>query len=164
MIVPGMGWRCRAKRWSAPVRVRNAGKASRRGRRWARGERGAVETTALLLIFPLLMLFFTLAVQATLVSRANQVLKFAAQEGARAARVDGGNAAAGDAKVAQIVSTLDPSIFASAPSPPYTSVQGANDTVRVQVSATVVSVVPGFNPTVTQVSEGKVERFRGPDE
>jgi hypothetical protein len=128
-----------------------------------RGERGAVETTAILIIFPLLMLFLLLGVQATLVARANQVLKFAAQEGARAAREDGGDQAAGEAKAALILGSLDATVFRVQPT---ATVQylGGNDTVRVEVSATVVSVVPGFAPEVRQVSEGKVERFRRLDE
>jgi TadE-like protein len=123
------------------------------------GERGAVETTSILVIFPLLMLFLLLGVQATLVARANQVLKFAAQEGARAAREDGGDQAAGEAKAALILSSLDRSVFRVQPTATVRYL-GGNDTVRVEVSATVVSVVPGFTPEVRQVSEGKVERFR----
>jgi Flp pilus assembly protein TadG len=124
-----------------------------------RGERGAVETTSMLIIFPLLMLFLLLGVQATLVARANQVLKFAAQEGARAAREDGGSQAAGEEKAALILKSLDQSVFSVQPTATV-SYQGGNDTVLVEVSATVVSVVPGFTPDVKQVSEGKVERFR----
>jgi len=127
------------------------------------GERGAVETTALLVLFPLMMLFLLLGVQATLVSRANQVLKFAAQEGARAARQDGGSQAAGLTKANQLLTDLDPSVFEVKPVPSV-QYQGGNDTVRVVITARVVTVVPGFNLNVTQVSEGKVERSRRPDE
>jgi Flp pilus assembly protein TadG len=122
-----------------------------------------VETTAILIIFPLLMLFLLLGVQATLVSRANQVLKFAAQEGARAAREDGGDRAAGKAKADLILGALDPSIFSVQPTATV-AIQGGNDTVFVEVKATVVSVVPGFSAHVRQISEGKVERFRRPGE
>jgi hypothetical protein len=125
------------------------------------GERGAVETTAILVIFPLLMLFLLLGVQATLVSRANQVLKFAAQEASRAARQDGGDLRAGEIKAGVILSALDPAIFDDDEQPrARVELRGANDTIRVEVTATVVSVVPGFSPRVRQVSEGKVERFR----
>lgn len=149
-----------------PIERPSGGPARPAPRRRSRraGERGAVETTALLVIFPLLMLFVLLAVQATLVSRANQVLKFAAQEGARAARQDGGSVEAGRAKAQLILAGLDQSVFQQPPGTPQVQYLGGNDTVRVEISAVVVSVVPGFSPQVRQVSEGKVERFRGPGE
>jgi hypothetical protein len=126
------------------------------------GERGAVETTALLVLFPLMMLFLLLGVQATLVARANQVLKFAAQEGARAARQDGGGPEVGLEKANQLLTELDPSIFAVKPVPRY--LDGGNDTAGIEVTATVVAVVPGFSFDVKQVSVGKIERCRRPGE
>jgi Flp pilus assembly protein TadG len=119
--------------------------------------------TALLIIFPLLFFFFLFAVQATIAARANQILKAAAQEGARVARIEGNTEAKAQEQADKLLDTLDPEVFSVAPTVDVDYL-GNNDRVRVTVKGTVQSIVPGFGPSLTQVSEGPVERFRGANE
>jgi Flp pilus assembly protein TadG len=128
-----------------------------------RDEGGAVEMTALLIIFPLLFFFFLFAVQATIAARANQILKSAAQEAARVARLEDKTEADAQERADKLLDTLDPEVFSVAPTVEVDYL-GNNDRVRVVVTGTVQSIVPGFGPSLTQVSEGPVERFRGADE
>src|SRR5919201_2861200 len=120
-------------------------------------ERGLASVVALVILMPLLFLFVWLGVQAAVAARTNQVAAHAAQEGARAARDRDGSLAAGRAEAWRILRTLSPGVLRN----PRVQVSGDQDTVRVEVSGWAMSVVPGFTPRVDQVSEGKVERFRG---
>jgi Flp pilus assembly protein TadG len=131
----------------------------RRRPRW-RDEHGAVETMALLITFPLLFFFFLFAVQAAVAAHANQILKAAAQEGARVARLEGGTGEEGEDRARQVLDELNPEIFAVGPDPHVT--KGA-DTARAVVTGTVIGIVPGLEVDLRQVSEGPVEKFRGAD-
>jgi len=113
---------------------------------------------AMTILFPLLFLFVLLAVQATVAYRTNQVAAHAAQEGARLARTRNGSDALGRAEAWKILGALGPGTVLD----PKVDVLRNGDTVRVEVRGRAYSVVPWLHPPVRQVSEGKVERFRGP--
>jgi len=124
-----------------------------------REEQGVTSVIAMVILFPLLFLFILLAVQATVAYRTNQVAAHAAQEGARLARTRNGSDALGRAQAWKILNALSPGTVLD----PHVDVRRNSDTVRVEVRGRAYSVVPWLHPPIKQVSEGKVEKFRGPD-
>jgi TadE-like protein len=128
----------------------------------AADERGVTSVIAMLILMPLLFLFVMLGVQAAVAARTNQVAAHAAQEGAREARTRNGSIAAGRAEALRVLRVLSPGVLQE----PRVNVSGSRtgDTIRVEVAGYAQSVVPGLRPRVHQVSVGKVEKFRGPDQ
>lgn len=111
----------------------------------------------LVIVFPLLVLALMLAIQFGIVYHANQVALAAAEEGARAARVRGGTAAAGAARASAFLDQLGRSVLVNR----GVSASRGAEVARVEVTGQVETVVLGFRFPVRQVSEGPVERFRG---
>ena len=74
------------------------------------GEHGAA-TTELVVATPLLLLLVLLVVQFALWGHAIHISDAAAQEGARAARLEGGTAADGAARAREFLSQLSPTIL-----------------------------------------------------
>lgn len=117
-------------------------------------ERGA-STLEFVLTMPLLLLFLMLSVQVGLVAHAQNVAKAAADEGAADARTFNGTAGDGQARTEEYLGRLAPSILTSR----SVSATRTADTASVTVNGTVISLVPGWKPTITQTSTGPVERF-----
>ncbi len=105
---------------------------------------------------PVLLLLIMLIMQFGLWYHGAHVASAAAQEGARAARLEGGTQAAGAARAEQFLAALGRSVVAE----PRVSVSRDDQRARVEIRARSVPVVPGMRLPISAVSEGPVERFR----
>lgn len=126
----------------------------------ARGDSGM---TAIEFVFLTPLLFFMIfaAVQFAMYSFADQVAQAAAQAGAREARASAdANPGAWRGKARDTVDSyiqqLGPQLVLS---PNVVIDQPALNTVRVEITARVPSIVPGLDLTVHAQSSGPVERF-----
>ena len=120
-------------------------------------ERGAA-STQLVLITPVLILMVMLIIQFGLWYHGSHVAIAAAQEGARAARLEGGSAAAGEERARTFLGALGQDVVGEAR---VVATRGP-EVARVEVSGVAVAVVPGFRLPIHAVSEGTVERYRAP--
>ena len=124
------------------------------------GDEGA--TTELVIAAPAFLFMIMLIVQAGLYFHASSVASAAAQEGARAATVQGGTIAEGRQVATDFVETLAPRLLDDV------EVDGryvdGGELVRVTVRGDVTEVfkLPGVDLdfTVQETSEGVIERFR----
>ena len=120
-------------------------------------ERGAA-TTQLVLLMPMLLLMVMLIIQFGLWYHGSHVAIAAAQEGARAARLEGSSAAAGEARARDFLAALGREVVGDAQ-----VVASRNaEVARVEVRGRSVELIPGWRLPITAVSEGAVERFRSP--
>lgn len=126
-------------------------------RRRPMGERGSA-AVELVLLTPLLMICVLVVVQFALWQHARLVLLAAAQEGARAARAQGGTAEEGRARAFDYIEQIGPDLVSS----PAVDVDRGLDIVSVQIRGQAVNIVPGLPLRVTATSAGPVERFRAP--
>ena len=117
------------------------------------GERGDVAPTVILTALTVFLVMFV--IQMGLYFHARTVLNAAAEDGARAAQVRGGQAADGEAAIDQILAG-SPTLLAG----PTRTVTVSADTVTVELTAQVPSLVPFWTGTVSARSSGPVERFR----
>jgi Flp pilus assembly protein TadG len=131
--------------------------AQRAGRVRSRDESGDAVTETVIAV-PMLILFILATMQFVLWGHAGAVAQAAATEGARAARIDGGSAAAGRQTaldfLAQTGSTqiLDPVV----------TVDADAERARAEVTGRVPKLIPFLELRVHAVSEGPVEVFRPP--
>jgi Flp pilus assembly protein TadG len=125
-------------------------------RRHAADERGQA-TTELVVVFPVVMLLVWIAFQFAFVFLANRVALAAAEEGARAARVYSGSAAAGQTRAQRFLSELGSHLLLD----PQVQASRGTDTARVVVTGHAQQLVPGMRARVSRAVEGPVERFRG---
>lgn len=126
------------------------------GRRTASDAGSAV--VELVLLTPLLMILLLTVIQFALWQHARQVLLAAAQEGARAARAQGGTAQDGRARALDYIHQLGPDLVSS----PAVDVNRGVDVVTVRIHGQAVNIVPGLPLVVSATSAGPVERFRAP--
>ena len=120
-----------------------------------RPEAGAA-TAELAVATPVLLLLLTSIVQFALWQHAVHVAEAAAQEGTRAARAEGGTAAAGEARARAFLAELAPTLILE---PQVTATRDAA-TARVAVTGATDAIVLGIDLPVRAVSEAPVERFR----
>jgi Flp pilus assembly protein TadG len=125
------------------------------GMRKANAEAGSA-TTELVIIVPVLLLSLLLIFQFGLWYQARHVALAAAEEGARAARVDTGSAEAGAARAQRFLRQLGPSIVVD----PQVGASRTQEVARVVVSGHALNVVPWLHLPIRQSSEGPIERFR----
>jgi Flp pilus assembly protein TadG len=106
---------------------------------------------------PLLMLLILLIVQFAIWEHAATVAQATAEEALAAARVQGGSAAAGQQRAAQVLGQIGSAVLVG----PQVSVTRTGVAVTVQIHATAERVipVPGLNLPVTVTVAGPVERF-----
>ncbi len=125
------------------------------GRHW-RGDRGA-GAAELVIAVPLLMLLILLIVQFAIWAHASSVAQATAEESLAAARVQGGSAAAGQQRAAQVLGQTGSAVLIS----PRVSVTRAAATATVQITGTAEEVlpVPGMALPVHITVTGPVERF-----
>ncbi len=121
-------------------------------------ERGAA-STQLVLVMPLLLLMVMLILQFGLWYHGSHVAIAAAQEGARAARLEGSTAAEGEARARTFLAALGRDVVGE---PVVVATRDA-EVARVEVSGLSVAVVPGFRLPISAASEGAVERYRSPE-
>lgn len=123
-----------------------------------RADRGGA-TVELVLVTPLVMLLIALAIQFALYYHASNIATAAAQDGVRAAQVEHGSGADGTAR-ARAVADRAGSVLEGVS---IDATRGAQR-VRVEVSGSVVSFVPGLHLGLTRTAEGNVEQFLPPEE
>jgi Flp pilus assembly protein TadG len=120
-------------------------------------ERGAA-TAELVLVTPVMLFMVLLVVQFGLWFHASHVASAAAQEGARAARVEGSNASAGKARAEQFLDAVGSDLVLER----VVTAENLTGAVRVEVSGRAIRVVPGLRLPISAESEGPVEEFRAP--
>jgi Flp pilus assembly protein TadG len=134
-----------------PARPRLGGLA----RRW-HGDRGA-GAAEIVIAVPLLMVLILLIVQFAIWAHASSVAQATAEEALAAARVQGGRAAAGQQRAAQVLGQIGSSVLIS----PHITVTrtGATATVVITGTAEEVLPLPGLSFPVHITVTGPVERF-----
>ena len=125
-------------------------------KRAARGEAG-VSTLEAVLVFPALLLLLMLIIQFALWYHASDLATAAAQDGTRAARVQGATASDGAAEANQLLDQTGRSILQGR----QVLVERTRDVTRVEVRGTCIELVPFLHLTVHAVAESPTERFRG---
>lgn len=125
-------------------------------RRLGEGEGGAA-TAELVLVTPVLLFMVLLIVQFGLWFHASHVASAAAQEGARAARVEGSSAPAGKARAEAFLDAVGQALVLERT---VTATRDPGGVARVEVSGRAIQVVPGFRLPISAESEGPVEEFR----
>jgi Flp pilus assembly protein TadG len=125
-------------------------------RRRVADERGQA-TMEFIVVFPVVLLLVWIAFQFAFIFLANRVALAAAEEGARAARVYSGTAAAGQTRAQRFLSELGTHLLLN----PQVQSSRGTDTARVVVTGHAQQVVPGLQLRVSRAAEGPVERFRG---
>jgi Flp pilus assembly protein TadG len=121
-------------------------------------ERGSV-CAELVVATPLLLLLVLLVVQFALWQHAVHVADAAAQEGARAARLEGGTAAAGQVEAERFLARFGRTVVTDR----EVVVRRDAERARVEVRGYATAVVPFLHLPVRAASEGVVERFRPMD-
>lgn len=108
-----------------------------------------------MILIPVALLLAMLVIQTALVFHARNIVTAAATDAARAAQADGGTVDDGRAMAAQLLDDngrlLDDE---------QVTVERSGDRVRAEVAATVVSLIPGWAPTVAASVDAPVETFR----
>ena len=118
---------------------------------------GAV-TAELVVATPLLLLLVLGVIQFALWAHAEHVVTAAAQEGARAARLQGGTASAGQTQAQTFLAQLGGHVVEG----PSVVAQRDARTARVEVDGTAEAVIPFVHLPVRAVSAGPVEAFTTP--
>ncbi len=119
------------------------------------GESGEATTEAVLVV-PVLMLLIMLVLQFGLWYHAEHVAQAAAQEGVRAARVEGGTAERGRQRTEDFLSRAGREIVTGR----TVNATRNPDTASVRVRGRAVAVVPGLALAVSASATSPVERFR----
>ena len=122
-------------------------------------ERGAA-TAQLVIVFPVLLFMILVIVQFGLWYHGSHVARAAAQEGARAARLNGGDSAAGKQAANQLLGQVGENVLTA----PQVNVTVDPDWATVVVDAHSVPLIAGFSLPIHAESRGPVERFRAADE
>jgi len=106
---------------------------------------------------PLLMLLILLIVQFAIWAHASAVAQATAEEALAAARVQGGSAATGQQRAAQVLGQIGSAVLIH----PQVSVTRTGATATVQITGTAEEVlpVPGLSFPVHITVTGPVERF-----
>ncbi|MCX4862389.1 TadE family protein [Streptomyces canus] len=127
------------------------------GRRW-RDDRGDT-SIQMAIIFPFVLLATVAVIQASMWYYARQIALTAAREGLTAARAYESNPADGAARAQDVLGrTAGDSLRGYS-----VSVSSDGQRVRVQVSGTALSMIPGLSGLqVTQSASGPVERWTVP--
>lgn len=110
-------------------------------------------------VYPFALLLILIAIQAVLWQHGAAVARAAAQDGARAARLEGATAQQGEARAQAVLGSggqvlNDVRIRA----------QRTPERATVEISARTVGVIPFFRPSVHAVAASPIERFRPPVE
>ncbi|CUR58109.1 Putative membrane TadG /TadE protein [metagenome] len=123
-----------------------------------RGERGSV-SIELVILLPALFAVMFLGMQAALFYHARTVAIAAAQEGARAASGENGKSSDGTIAASTFITDAGGDSVLSGAS---ATANRTTTTVTVTVTGHSLSVIPGWNPTITQSASLPVERLTAP--
>ena len=131
-------------------------RAGRARRRRPGGDQGA-GAAEIVIAVPLLMLLILLVIQFAIWEHAEAIAHATAEEALAAARVQGGTAASGQQRAAQVISQIGSSVLVG----PQVSVSMTPADVTVEVTGTAEQVlpVPGLSFPVTVTVTGPVEQF-----
>ncbi|MEW1648374.1 TadE family protein [Streptomyces sp. NPDC091219] len=123
------------------------------GRRW--GDDRGDASIQMAIVFPFVLLTTIAVIQASLWYYAREIALTAAREGLTAARAYQASPADGTARAQEVLGR------SAGDSLRDYGVSASNDgqRVRVQVSGTALSLVPGLSLTITQSASGPVERW-----
>lgn len=105
---------------------------------------------------PVLLFLVMLVIQFGLWYHAQHVVQAAAQEGVRAARVEGGTAGAGQQRAEAFLDSAGSTLVRDA----GVTATRDGETATVRVTGRVAGVVPGFSLPLDASAESPVERFR----
>jgi hypothetical protein len=137
---------------------RAEGKTALRAKRPHRlgGDRGA-GTAEVVIAVPLLMLLILLIVQFAIWEHASAVAQATAEEALAVARVQGGSAAAGQQRAAQVLGQAGSAVLVG----PQVSITRTAASATVQITATAEQVLPfpGIRLPIKITVAGPVERF-----
>lgn len=120
-----------------------------------RGEEGDAVTETVILV-PVLLLLIMTVIQFGLWYHAEHVVQAAAQEGARAARVQGSTSEAGKARAEQFLAATGASIIDG----PEVIANRDAQTASVDISGTAVAVIPGVHIRVHARAVSPTEEFK----
>ncbi|GAA1238770.1 MULTISPECIES: TadE family protein [Janibacter] len=133
--------------------TRGQGGRARRAR-----ERGSV-SIEMVILFPLALTLLFVTVQGAIYYHARGVAMASAQEGARDAAAKGSSDSLGQEAAMSFAGRAGgDGILGS----PEVSVERTDDAVTVTVTGTTLSVIPGWDPKVTQSSTRPLEDFSAP--
>ncbi len=110
----------------------------------------------MVLVVPVLMLLVFTVIQFGLWYHANNVAEAAAQEGTRVARQADGTDDAGQFRAEAFMAANAPSLVSLT----AVSATRTDDTVTVEVTGTLASIVPGIDLPVHAHAESAIERFQ----
>ncbi|MGB7053304.1 MAG: TadE family protein [Acidimicrobiales bacterium] len=113
-------------------------------------------TVEMVLLVPAMMLIFFVIIQFALWAHAAQVTQLAASEGDRVARSQGGGAVAGIAQAEAVTREPDSGLANAA----VNAEMLPGDVVRVTVSGSAVSIIPGLTLPVSAAQSGPIQEFR----
>jgi Flp pilus assembly protein TadG len=125
-------------------------------------ERGSA-TVEFTFAVPLLFFLVVVIVQFGIWAHGSAVVRAAAQEAVRTARVESGSTEAGVARAQDFLSRVGGSLEASSSSPRI-MVERDRDRAAATVDAAVVSLLPGVELRVHGEAAGAVERYRRAEE
>lgn len=125
-----------------------------------RDERGASSVAEVVLVAPALLFALMLIVQFGLMFHARNVAEQAAQQGAATARQFDGTEAGAKARTLAYLSALGPKTLDDRD----VHVNRTPQSATVEVTGTVISVVPGLHLRVAETASGPVERFVAPQD
>lgn len=117
-------------------------------------------TTQTVILFPALLFVVMLIFQFAMWRHAGHVVTAAAQHGAARAQAEGGSPGAAQEAGRDFLREAGTGLFDRV----HVAATRDGNRARVTVRAQVVSLVPGWRPTVTGVADGPTERFRPPRE
>ena len=114
-------------------------------------------TLEAVLLFPVLLLLLMVIIQFALWYHASDLVTAAAQDGVRAARVEGATAADGSTQANLLLDQTGRSIVQGR----HVQVSRGADVARVEVRGTCIALIPFLHLPVRAVAESSTERFRG---
>ncbi len=123
-------------------------------------DQSGAASAELVLATPVLLVCILVIVQFALWFHASHVATAAAQEGARAARLEAGTAEAGERRAHRFLEALGREVVER---PEISASRGA-EAANVEVRGHAASILPGFRLPVRGTSRGPVERFRADTE
>jgi Flp pilus assembly protein TadG len=122
----------------------------------SRNESG-IATLQAVLVFPVVLLLLMVVFQFGLWYHANEVATAAAQDGVRAARVDGGTAQSGADRANTLLDQTARSLLEHR----QVLVARSAADARVEVRGVCISLVPGLHLSIDAVADSSTERFVG---
>jgi Flp pilus assembly protein TadG len=123
--------------------------------RRATGPQAGSATAELVIATPALLLMVMLVVQFALWQHGQHVATAAAEEGERAARLQGGTAEAGAARARQFLTELGPHLVVA----PKVTARRDAATARVEVVGSAEPLVPWLRLPIHAVAQGPLEQF-----